>query len=152
MSWVHSGSAVSDVPCASSGEVISGCGPPDRCQPSRIPGKLDKKLGACLQFGRGCHLWGRDCPLPSGSGCCRPASLPLVGDGPVHSWLALLWCSLSSLFCEQAQQCLRLELLVGKFSLSFLFFFSLWLSHSLGCCLTLAPSDCPQGIQALSLP
>ena len=27
------------VPCVSSGELISGCSPPGRCQPSRIPGK-----------------------------------------------------------------------------------------------------------------
>ena len=34
------------------------------------------------------------------------ASLPLClwrGDGPVHSWLALLWYSLNPLFCEQAR-------------------------------------------------
>ena len=47
-----------------------------------------------------------------------PASLPQVGDGPVHSQLALLWYFLSPLFCEWAQQCLRLELFAGKFSLS----------------------------------
>ena len=50
------------------------------------------------------------------------ACLPLFlwcGDGPVHSWLALLWYLLSPLFCEQARQCLRLELLAGKFSLFF---------------------------------
>ena len=82
-----------------------------------------------------------------------PASLPLVGGGLVRSWLALLWYSLSPLFCEQARQCLRLELFLGKFSLSLfsLFFLSLWLSHCLGCYLTLAPSDCPQGIQARTL-
>ena len=33
-----SGSTVSGVPCVSSGELISGCFPPGRCQPSRIPG------------------------------------------------------------------------------------------------------------------
>ena len=70
------------------------------------------------------------------------------GEGPVHSWLALLWYSLSPLFCERAWLCLRLEL----FKVLTLFFFSLWLSHSLGCYLRLAPSDCPQGIQAPSLP
>ena len=34
------------------------------------------------------------------------ASLPLClrrGDGPVRSWLALLWYSLNPLFCEQAR-------------------------------------------------
>ena len=45
-----------------------------------------------------------------GSGCHPPASLPLVGDGPVCSQLALLWYLLSPFFCEQAWQCLRLEL------------------------------------------
>ena len=40
VSWVHSGSADSGVPCVSSGELISNCSPPGRCQPSRIPGRL----------------------------------------------------------------------------------------------------------------
>ena len=53
----------------------------------------------------------------SGSGCCWPVSLPLAGDGPFRSWLALLWYLLSPLFCEQAQQCLRLGLIMGKLSL-----------------------------------
>ena len=41
VSWVQSGSALSGVPCVSSGELISGCAhPPGRCQPFRIPGRL----------------------------------------------------------------------------------------------------------------
>ena len=40
VSWVSSRSAISGVPCVSSGELISGCDPPRRCQPSRIPGRL----------------------------------------------------------------------------------------------------------------
>ena len=68
---------------------------------------------------------------------CLPAlaCLPLCprrGNGPVHSRLALLWYSLNPLFCEQARLCLRLEFFMTKFSLSLSFFFSLWLSHSLG--------------------
>ena len=50
------------------------------------------------------------------------ARLPLClqrGDGPVRSRLALPWYSFSPLFCEQAQQCLRLEVFVRKFSLFF---------------------------------
>ena len=39
-SWVHSKSAISDVLCVSSGELISGCDPLGRCQPSRVPGRL----------------------------------------------------------------------------------------------------------------
>ena len=89
--------------------------------------------------------WGQDCPSPSSSGCCLPAPLPLAGDGLVHSWLALLWCLLSPLICEWARLPLGLEFFAGKFSVSLSL--SLWLSHSLGCYLMLAPSDCPQGIQ-----
>jgi len=59
--------------------------------------------------------------LPSSSGWRPPASLAPVGDGPVRCWLPLLWYSLSPLFCERAQQCLRLELFVGKFSFSLSF-------------------------------
>ena len=72
---------------------------------------------------------GLSLPL-SGSGCCLTASLPLIGNGPVGCWLALLWYLLSPLFCEQTQQCLRLELFAGKFSLalSSVFFFLLSLS------------------------
>ena len=41
VSWVHSWSAAaSGVPYVSSGELISGCDPPGRCQPSRIPGRF----------------------------------------------------------------------------------------------------------------
>ena len=47
------------------------------------------------------------------------------GNEPVCRRLALLWYSLSPLFCEWVQQCLRLELFVGKFSL---FFFPLSLA------------------------
>ena len=50
-------------------------------------------------------LWGRDCPLSTLAALAR---LSLVGDGPVHSRLALR----SPLFCERAWQCLRLGLFV----------------------------------------
>ena len=80
VSWVHHKSAISGMPCVSSGELISGCDPPGRCQLSRIPGRLGYQLGACSQFGEGCHVWGRDCSLPSGSGCRPPASLLLAGQ------------------------------------------------------------------------
>ena len=70
-----------------------------------------------MQFGRGCQLLGPRLPF-SGSGCHLPSSLPLAKDGLVCSQLALLWYSLSPLFCEQVSQCLRLELFMGKFFLS----------------------------------
>ena len=34
--WVYNWRTFSGVPCVSSGELISGCDPPGRCQPSRI--------------------------------------------------------------------------------------------------------------------
>ena len=40
VSWVRSRSAVSSVPCVSSGELISDCNSSGRCQLSRIPGRL----------------------------------------------------------------------------------------------------------------
>ena len=40
VSWVHIGSTISGALCVSSGELISDCDPPGRCQPSRIPGRL----------------------------------------------------------------------------------------------------------------
>ena len=40
VSSMCSGSAISDVLCVSSGELISGCDPPGGCQPSRIPRSL----------------------------------------------------------------------------------------------------------------
>ena len=75
-------------------------------------------MGAHLQFCRGCLSGAEIAPfrlwLPP------PASLSLVGDESVHSQLALLWCSLSPLFCEWVRKCLRLELFTGYF------FFSLY--------------------------
>ena len=88
------------------------------------------------------------------------ACLPLClwwGQGPVHSWLALLW-HLVNPFSVGGPGC-ALKLFAGKFSLSLSLSLSLspplsplWLFYSLCCYLTLAPSDCLQGIQALSLP
>ena len=41
-----SGRARSDVPCVSSGELISGCNPAGGCQPSRISGNLWLETGS----------------------------------------------------------------------------------------------------------
>ena len=38
--WVYNWRTFSGVPCVSSGELISGCDPPGRCQPFRIPRTL----------------------------------------------------------------------------------------------------------------
>ena len=91
-------------------------------------------LGGRWHPGGVCHLWGPHLLA------LAAAHLPLClqqGERPVGSWLALLWYLLSPLFCEQDWQCLRLELFVGKSSLSL--FSSLWLFHSLGFYLMLGP-------------
>ena len=80
----------------------------------------------------------------SGADCLFPLWLPFPaclgwGDGLVCSRLALL----GPLFCERAWLCPRLGLFLGIKG---------ELSHSLGCCLKLDSSDCPQGTQAWSLP
>ena len=51
--WVHNGRAFSDVPCVSSGELISGCDPPSGCH---SPESLEVLVSneACLQYGGGC--------------------------------------------------------------------------------------------------
>ena len=38
--WVYNRPSFSDVPCVSSGELISSCNPLGRCRPSRIPRSL----------------------------------------------------------------------------------------------------------------
>ena len=112
------------VPRISSGELISGCSPPGRCQPSRIPGRRGQQLGASSQLGGVCWslglrlslafwLWLLHACLSASSG----------GEGQVCSQLALLWYSLNPLFCELAR--LRVRAFRRKvLSLSlFIFFF-----------------------------
>ena len=137
VSWVHHKSAVSGVPCVSSGELISSCNPPGRCQPSRIPGRLSNWEPA--------HSLMEDAISGAKIAPCllalAIACLPLclqLGEGLVRSQLALLWSILYSfffffklynivlvlpnpLFYEQVRLCLRLELFTEKFSLSLFF-------------------------------
>ena len=133
VSQVRNGSVVSAVSCVSSGELISGCDPPGGCQQSRILGRLGQQLGACSQFGRGCCLWGRVCPLPSGSGCHSPAS---GGRGIGVSVASQLSSGIRSVLCSVGRQAVpQFRAFHGKvLSLVHLFFFfpSLWLAHSFG--------------------
>ena len=99
------------------------------------------------QFGEGCQSLGPRLQHPlafwlwllhaclSASGC---------GERHVRSQLGPLWYSLNPLFCEHTR--LWVSTCRGK-----VIFFPFWQSHGLGCYLTLAPSYCPQGIQAQSL-
>ena len=89
-------------PCVCSGELASSRDPSSRRRPSRISGSLwepANRLGACLQFGRECRLWGQVCPFP-----LPPASC-LRRGGPVRRRLALLWDPSVPLFCEQPAVC-----------------------------------------------
>ena len=112
--WVCSRSTISGVPCVSSGELISGCDPPGdvNCPESQ------ELNGACLQCGRGCLSGAEIAPFQLWLPTSPPAPphlacFYLAGDGPARSLLALLWCSLSPLFCERAWQCLSLGLFAG---------------------------------------
>ena len=116
---------------------VFSCDPPGGCRPSRVSGSLWKKLEACLQCGRGCHLWGQVFPFPLPPASC----LRLGWAGLVCSRLALLWTCSDPLFCVRPPAVCSGQLI-----------FSLLLSHSLSCYLTKAPSNCPQGTQAGSLP
>ena len=84
------------------------------------------------------------------------AHLPLCfwgGRAQNGSQLLLLWYLIGhkTLSCECARgHRLVLEPFEGEVLL--FIFLALWQSHSLGCYVTLAPSDCHQGIKAQSLP
>ena len=121
VSWVCCKSTISGVPCIASGELISGCDPPGRCQPTGSQEDL-------VSNSEPAHNLAHDAVSGAEIAPCllalAVASLPLYlwwGNGPARSWLTLLWYSLHPLFSEQARLCLRLKLFLGKFSL-FLFF------------------------------
>ena len=151
VSWVRHESAVSGVPvCLLWGADLS-LQPSWRMSAVQDPRTTCLAVGACSQLVVDANSGVKTAPYLL---ALAVAHLPLclwLGEGPLHSRMAFLWHWLNPLFCEWARLHLRLELFMGKFSLS-LFFSPLWLSHSLGCYLTLAPLDCSQGIQAWSLP
>ena len=69
--------------CVSSGELISGCSPPGRCQLSTISGSLWLETGSLHAVWYRMPSLGPTLPL---SGCRPPASsLPLAGNGPARS-------------------------------------------------------------------
>ena len=92
-SWIQAANLLADDSCPGSQEDVIG-----NWEPAQ---DLVEDAG----------LWGGDwsSPLPFGSGCCMPASLPLVGwrEEPVHCWIALLWYLRSPLFCEQVRLSIR---------------------------------------------
>ena len=95
--WVHRESSVSGVPRVSSVQLISDCNPPGRCQPSRIQGRLGQQSGACSQFGRGCCLWGGDCPFLVLALAHLPPCLQKKMGQPKAGQLS---CGISSILCS----------------------------------------------------
>ena len=104
VSWVCRESAVSGVLCVSSGELISATLLADVTHPGLQEDLVSNWEPACSLV--------EDAVSGAEFAPCLPAlavtCLPPAGDGPVLSQLALLWFSLSPLFCEQAWHCLRL--------------------------------------------
>ena len=120
-----------------------------RLLPSAVPDSVSACLERLVSLLGSWSLAATLSTLPSPS---LPLSPPFcllrpAGDRPVHSRLALLQnCSVLPLFCQEPAVSSVRAFCRLIFSLSLL------LSHSLSCHLRLAPSDCPQGIQARSLP
>ena len=135
VSWVHSENAVSGVLCVSSGELIYDCDPP-----VNHPGSQEDLVSNWEPaWWQAASWWCMPSlgPSPSSSGCRPPASLPSARGEAGRQLASSPLVFAQSFVCEQDWQCLRLELFVGKSSLSL--FSSLWLFHSLGCYLMLGP-------------
>ena len=81
---------------------------------------------------------------------CLPLPLVGAGAGPQLASSPLVFALAFVLSAGQAMPQSYSGKVLSLFI--YLFFPSLWISHSLDCYLTLAPSDCPQDIQAQSLP
>ena len=128
VSWVRCDSPVSSVPCVSSGKLTSGC---YLLADVNCPGSQEDVVSnwePAHSLVEDASLWGYDwgSPLPSGSGCPTPASLPpavgtgLYAAGQLSFGICSILCSVRGPGCE-------LEPFVAKFSLSL----SLFLSFSL---------------------
>ena len=150
VSWVCCDSSVSAVPCVSSGELISGC---DTLADVNHPGSQEDMASNW----ESAHSLVED--TVSGSEIAAVPYLPTLAvthlplclpqeRGLCCGLLALLWYSLSPLFCECARR--QHQSLVWESSVCVCV--CVWQSQGLGCYLMLVPSDYPQGIQAPSLP
>ena len=76
-------------------QVASSLDSPSGCRPSRISGSLWLETAGLFAVWQGVPSLGPSLPLSP-----PPCLLPPVGDGPVHSQLALLWNCSVPLFCE----------------------------------------------------
>ena len=60
------------------------------------------KLEACLQFGRGCRLWGRVCPFPLPPASCLWRGMSRSTAGSLFSGIAQSLCSANGRQCVRA--------------------------------------------------
>ena len=129
----------SGAPCVSSGVLDSSCDPPGRCRPSRISRKsLVRSWKPVCSLVGGAISGAEFVPFPS------PVPRSSGGEWAGPKQLYLLW--------DHSALRSGNQWVVPKFRAFPNLILSLLLSHSLSCYLTLAPSDCPQSIQARSLP
>ena len=149
VSWVLIRSTISGGLSVSSSALISACDPPGKC--NNHPGSQENLVSNWEPA----HSLVEDALSRAEIAPCLLALavtyLPLclwLGGGAVCSQLALL--GIHSILCSVSGSGCTLEPFIGKFF--FFFFFSLSGDPSLGRSLTLACSDCPQGIQSWSLP
>ena len=135
--WKHSPRR----PCVSSGRLMSGCDTLGRCQPSRIQEDVVSNWEPAQSLVEDAISGAKIAEVP-----CLPALaitlLPLCLWGGRALW-GLLPFGINSILCSLSRK---------GFFFFFFFFRYFWRFNGLGWNLTLVPSDCPQGIQAWSLP
>ena len=96
VSRVHCKSTVSGVPCVSSGELISGCKAPVNCSGSQED--LVSNWEPAYSLVEDAISGGKISPCLLALAVARLPLCLWLGDGPVRSQLALLWCLLSQSF------------------------------------------------------
>ena len=64
---------------------------------------VNRQLGACSQFGGGCHLGGQVCPLPSSSGCHPPVMAGLLSAFSLKAKYFVVYTTSSLSICPLAE-------------------------------------------------
>ena len=64
---------------------------------------VNRQLGACSQFGGGCHLGGQVCPLPSSSGCHLPVMAGLLSAFSLKAKYFVVYTTSSLSICPLAE-------------------------------------------------
>ena len=112
VSWLCRENTVSGMLCVSSGELISGCDPSGRCQPSRIPARLGLATESLLSGG-GCWSLGPTLPFVFWlwlSPACLSASGGWMGQsaaGQLAFGIRSIFCYVSGPGCTSGQSFLK---------------------------------------------